>query len=424
MKTKQVSLAILASMTLFACSNNEDVNVPSSDNAPKTVVMKLEGLSGSSRSTDPTTTENKVSVHDIAVIFYANGGAIYQAEKITVGTADWTTITTTGKTYQDVDASVNKVMVIGNYGALSTNTEGAVPSDAASLANTQASELLGKQLSLKSQNQSGTEKIDGTDGTTSTKAEITLFGTDVLERVGENYQAEVTIAPIVSRIEVKSVSCTFEDPIEGVGVEKSATVTVNGIGMFDYYNTMTLDGTNVTNYMADGDQILLPGDAEATSGQYKLFETSEDWGWAYDATSTGYNNVLKDESLTGSPIEMTTTASGEATFAYNFFPVQSTTTINGTPSTLTDQVLANVVLSVKVEGDDDAATKDHFITTNFRKQNEETVITPEPGKIYQFDYAVSTNNIRENEEWGQDGITAVVKVTVASWSIVPVDPSF
>lgn len=421
MKTKQVSLAILASMTLFACNNNDDLNVQGVDNAPKTVVMKLDGLS-SSRSTDPTSTENKVSVHDIAVIFYANGGAIYQAEKITVGSADWTTITTTGKTYNDVDASVNKVMVIGNYGALSTNTEGAVPADVATLANTQASALLGKQLSLKSQNQSGTEKIDGTDGSTSTKAEITLFGTDDLERVGDNYEADVTIAPIVSRIEVTSVSCTFEDPIEGVGVEKTATVTVNGIGMFDYYNTMTLDGTNVTNYMADGDQILLPDDAEATTGQYKLFEASEDWGWAYDATSTGYNNVLKDESLTGNPIEMKTTASGKATFAYNFFPVQSTTTTDGTPSKLTDQVLANVVLSVKVEGDDEAATKDHFITTNFRYDG--SVITPEPGKIYQFDYAVSTNNIRENEEWGQDGITATVKVTVATWGIVAVDPSF
>ena len=80
MKTKQVSLAILASMTLFACNNNDDLNVQGVDNAPKTVVMKLDGLS-SSRSTDPTSTENKVSVHDIAVIFYANGGAIYQAEK-------------------------------------------------------------------------------------------------------------------------------------------------------------------------------------------------------------------------------------------------------------------------------------------------------------------------------------------------------
>lgn len=423
MKTKQVSLAILASMTLFACNNNDDLNVQGVDNAPKTVVMKLDGLS-SSRSTDPTTTANTVSVHDIAVIFYADGGAIYQAEKITVGSDDWNTITSTGKIYQNVDGSANKVMVIGNYGALSTNTAGAVPSEVTDLVNTQANTLLSTQLSLKSQNQAATEKNNGTDGSTSTKAVITLFGTDILDKVGSNYEAEVTITPIVSRIEVKSVSCTFEDPTEGVGVEKSATVTVNGIGMFDYYNTMTLDGTNVTNYMADGTQILLPGDAEVTAGQYKLFEESEDWGWAYDATSTGYSNVLKDDNTEdeNATIAMTKTEGGPSTFAYNFFPVQSTTTIGGSASKLTDQVLANVVLSVKVDGDDEAATKDHFITTNFRYNG--SVITPEPGKIYQFDYAVSTNNIRENEEWGQDGITATVKVTVATWGIVAVDPSF
>ena len=47
MNLKQLSLAALASMALFACSNDESLGGSDENGTPKAVYMKLEGISAS-----------------------------------------------------------------------------------------------------------------------------------------------------------------------------------------------------------------------------------------------------------------------------------------------------------------------------------------------------------------------------------------
>ena len=155
MKTKQVSLAILASMTLFACNNNDDLNVQGVDNAPKTVVLKLDGIaSASSRSADPNTgkedEDKKVTLNDIQVIFYTEGGYVTYLDDVASTDEDWAEIvdptTGNGKRYEDIPATTDHVMVIGNFASLPETNKSQV-TVGASIANIQ-----GMEIPLSSQN--------------------------------------------------------------------------------------------------------------------------------------------------------------------------------------------------------------------------------------------------------------------------------
>ena len=420
MKLKHFGLLTLASMAMIACNNENEGLISEQDNSPKKVVLKLEGISSrNSRSTDGTTSSNTVSLKDVAIFLYADGGVIYNALEIgSTDTENWGKITGAGYTFTDVDPAVNRVMVIGNYDNLEINNSFET---AASLVNSTAASLMTKTIDLRSQNIKAQES-DGT--TTSTKAVMTLFGntpSNIQDTNGDGiYEAAVSIKPIVSRLEVKSVSCKFVEPVGTGGIVKSATVTVQGIGLFDYYNNMTLDGKALTGLM-DATKILEPGTASASDGQYVFLGDAPEWAWAYDKTTTGYKNVLNDATTSGSPIEMTLDPSGAATFAYNFFPVASGTTIDGVASQPKNQALANIRLYVNVTNSTSGTNKDYVVTTAFRDATG-NIVTPAPGKIYQLDYAFETDNIRDN--WGDDKIKVNVTVTTVNWEIVPVTPSF
>lgn len=420
MKLKHFGLLTLASMAMIACNNENEGLISEQDNSPKKVVLKLEGISsGNSRSTDGTTSSNTVSLKDVAIFLYADGGVIYNALEIgSTDTENWGKITGAGYTFTDVDPAVNRVMVIGNYDNLEINNSFGT---AASLVNSTAASLMTKTIDLRSQNIKAQES-DGT--TTSTKAVMTLFGStpnNIQDADGDGiYEAAVSIKPIVSRLEVKRVSCKFVEPAESGGIVKSATVTVQGIGLFDYYNNMTLDGKALTNLM-DASKIAEPTTGTSGGQTYEFLASSGDWTWAYDITTTGYKNSLNDATTSGNPIEMTLDPSGAATFAYNFFPVASGTTIDEVASLPTNQALANIRLYVNVTNSTPDTNKDYVVTTAFRDASG-TVVTPAPGKIYQLDYAFETDNIRES--WGDDKIKVNVTVTTVDWDIIPVTPSF
>lgn len=421
MKLKQFGLLTAASLALVACSNESDPVMGGEDNAPKKVVLKLEGISQGTKSTDGNTTDegsnkHSVSLKDVAIFLYADGGIIYEAKEIGSDDDEWSNIGTAGITFENVDPAVNKVMVIGNYNNIEVNNNFGT---AASLINTKAADLLGKTISLKSQNISA---LESDDATTSTKAVMTLFGkteNNIADSNGDGiYEAAVSIKPIVSRLEVSKVSCKFVTPV-GSGISQNATVVVNGIGLFDYYNTMTLDGTALTQLM-DATMILEPGTPSASDGKYVFLGDAADWNWAYDKTeNSNYNNTLQGDG-SEKTVEMTKKTSGSATFAYNFFPVTSGSTIDGTSSAAKDQVLANIRLRVKVT-DGVESGKDYVVTTAFR-DGTGSVVSPAPGKIYQLEYAFETTNIRE--DWGDDKIKVNVTVTTVDWDIVAVTPSF
>lgn len=288
MNLKQLSLAALASMALFACSNDESLGGSDENGTPKAVYMKLEGISASAvngRSTDAPTEggNHTVTVSDVAVIFYQDGGNITDIEEIT--SADdkkWKALVDpeSGDGYRFVVGhKADKVMVIGNYQNLKekTDIEGKV------VENQPISGVTDFQIPLSSQNVAGT----GTDETT--KACVTLHGdAPMTKKVGEKapedndydvYEAHVDIIPIISRVEIKSLGCVFNKQDEGTAGTPTehlyTSVTVKGIGMVDYYNMGTLgkDYTTqmVTNTTSNPDGLIYdPEHASVPEGGYKF----------------------------------------------------------------------------------------------------------------------------------------------------------
>lgn len=366
-----------------------------------------------------TAKKHSVSVSDIAVLFYNEGGIITEElDLIKTTDPDWNTITAAqgnGKEYNNIDAATDHVMVIGNYESLPAENKNLIKKGAI------IASIKAMQLPLSSQNQSGVE--EGSDpAITSTKAKMTLYGTGELTEIANPdattdgvavaYQATVSIKPIVSRIEVTGVSCTFTTTGTGDVVDYTS-VTLKGIGLFDYYNTMSLDGTTVTDYM-DATKIVKPSE-EAPEGGYIFLPTIETALWAYDYIKTpDYTNV----TMQGSGKVELKKGEANATFAYNFFPV----TDDVTSATDADKVLANIRLLVDATPASSTAQNNNYVvTTNFRNEAG-TVIKPEPGKIYQFAYDFDEENIRQ--EWDADTKIVYVKVNVLEWDIVPVTPSF
>lgn len=398
MKTKQVSLAILASMTLFACSNNEDVNVPSSDNAPKEVILRLDGIAANvSRSTDANTTNEgtAVSVSNIAVILYDANGDIYVCDEITADNSDpdWAIITgETGKKYEAVDPNVDRVMVIGNTSTINNFSTIAAVGQPISKVN----ELT---IDLKSQNQAGT----GTD--TSTKGNLTLYGDEELTRDYDQettnadgievYSAHVEILPLIARIEVKNIKCTFKP--DGAPITGISSFNVLGIGIVDYYNQLTLGTQTVVedSWMdakttANSDGKILPPSTQDTpaEGSYifcKQTEPDANWSWAFDnitsttLTSSGSNNDVQTV---------------EKTFAYNFFPSTE---------------IANVRLYLQSNNNDR-----FVVTANFNQ-------TPQRGYIYQFEYAFDET---VPGSWDKDQKNVYITVEAVPFTIVNVTPDF
>lgn len=435
MNLKQLSLAALASMALFACSNDESLGGSDENGTPKAVYMKLEGISApavNGRSTDAPTGSNDddhaVTISDVAVIFYQNGGNITNVETIaSTDETKWKALVepTSGDGCRFVVGhKADKVMVIGNYQNLKekTDIEGKV------VANQPISEVTGFQIPLSSQNVAGT----GTDKTT--KACVTLYGdAPMIKKTSDAsednnydvYKAEVNIAPIISRVEIKSLGCVFNKQNEGTAGTPTehlyASVTVKGIGMVDYYNTGTL-GNNYSNQMVanttsnSNGLIYDPEYAfDVAEGGYKFCGgENASWGWSYDMIGAPSGITLSSGDVSSDAVTKyvgksneTATKSESQTFAYNFFPKDE---------------IANVRVWVEAKKADENAKKSFVVTANFKNQESGgTVVKPQAGNIYQFDYLF---NETVPGVWDKDQKVVYVKVTVKKWTVTPVYPDF
>lgn len=448
MNLKQLSLAALAFMTLFACSSDEPLGGTGENGAPKAVYMKLEGISAPAaigRSTDlPTEGEEAaVNVSDVAVIFYQEGGNItdvYTVSSDEILKKDGVEVEDAQKPWTnlvDIDGSTvvsgyrfivghkaDKVMVLGNYANLdkTTNIKTVV------VKGGPISKVTAFKIPLSSQNVPG----GGDDKTT--KACVTLYGDGAMKvKQGDKdpededfdvYEAEVEIRPIISRVEITSLGCEFnkEGGTAGTATEHLYTsVTVKGIGMVDYYNTATL-GENYTDQMTTKTTSNTKGlivdpesKGEAPEGGYKFCASSgqDDWEWAYDIIGSP-NGIRLTPDETGSnstKYVCKNSAQDEkedcATFAYNFFPKDE---------------IANIRVWVETQKSEDAAKESFVVTANFKNQEQGgTVVKPEAGNIYKFDYVF---NETVPGVWDKDQKVVYVKVKVLKWKVQTVYPDF
>lgn len=408
MRLNKLLTVALASMMMFSCSNNDEMDNGLSNGEKKAVILRLDGVSTpKTRSTDANTgsdnDDKKMSLSSIKV-YFCNKTNIYSTKTYSsTETATWAKLVGenagTGE-YQEiveVNAAVDRVIIVGNP---DTNTFGS------DIATVEA--LEGKVLSLSKEN----TPISAGE---TTKSNVTLYGTAPLTPVADetatNYThtAAVTIAPLISRIEVTGVSCTFQE--SEATAHRFNKVTVTGIGMVDYNNKMTIAGTasepmtpNTANN--ENGNIYKPDYSGEVTNGYKFCVGDDTWGWSFDIKE-GDNNL----SIVFDATSTTTTGTTETpkhTFAYNFFVPES------------EPKFPNIMLVATVEAPQkasEAALPNKYVTTT-----DWGTVTPQRGYIYTFEYAFNENDLGE---WDEKDIKKVlVTVTATPWQVQTVAPDF
>lgn len=406
MRLNKLLTVALASMMMFSCSNNDEMDNGLSNGEKKAVILRLDGVSTpKTRSTDANTgsgdNDKKMSLSSIKV-YFCNSTNIYSTKDYkSTETDTWAKLVgeNAGESgYQEiveVNAAVDRVIIVGNP---DTSTFG-------DIATVEA--LEGKVLSLSKEN----TPISAGE---TTKSNVTLYGTAPLTPVADgttaNYThtAAVTIAPLISRIEVTGVSCTFQE--SEATAHRFNKVTVTGIGMVDYNNKMTIAGTAsepMTPYTANNESgnIYKPDYSETVTNGYKFCVEDDTWGWSFDIKKGNENLSIVFEANTQQTAGTTDT---QHTFAYNFFVPE------------TDPKFPNIMLVATVETPQStsrAALPNKYVTTT-----DWGAVTPQRGYIYTFEYAFNENDLGE---WDEKDIKKVlVTVTATPWTIEAVTPDF
>lgn len=434
MRLNKLLVVALASMTMFSCSNDDEMGNGLSNGEKKTVVLKLDGIkSASTRSTDANTGDDgkTMSLKDLTVVLYnANQIAVhveaYDSEKI----KEWGELTSgKGLYYANVDASASRVLVLGNVATDKDIPTVSVGSDMKSLLN---HEYLLKTENLSVEN----------DGTLSTKNYVTLYDDQPLvdsnkesngtynqeptnDKGNKIYKAELNIKPLISRFEVKKVGCDFVTTTEADENEKQlySRITLKGIGLVDYYTKATVS-KNGENTAIDAEEAM-HGVAKENEGtgqgifspetsqdplpanSYKFCDKNEkEWNWSFDIV----NDLTIESTDDNNGVVYFKDSGSNLNFAYNFFPMHNENDLYNTP---------NIRLYVTTEGD--ATNNDkNFVVTTSMLDSSGNPLKPVPGKIYQFDYLFKEKNIGKWEE----KISVEVTVTVEDWQIEAVQPGF
>ena len=347
-----------AGLGLFACSNEEvatDVTVDGGKS--KTMVISLNGISEGSRATSAAESAGEVTLNKVAIFYATDAGSVGHVTTLSSTDGDnWSNLTNgTGYVEHSLPASIAKVYVVGNYDNLLGNLNEIGTADI---------------LEDKVINASAQQDFDN----------VLLYGKDIdglvsagTDEHGNVVKAELTISPLVSRLEISGIQC------EDLGNQYSS-IDLKKIGLTNFYTTTTVGGT------IDG--------LQATAASAEAQETI--WGnnsWAAD--------VISGASLTDGTSVWNPTA---GVFSYNIIP-------NSTEAT---QVLQVRLLVDAKRG----ATVDPISNTLVANVGQQLAA----GKIYKMTYKFKEENVTP---WDPDNTQCVmVDVTVSDWEVVTLTPSF
>ena len=185
MKIKQLLLVGVASMALFSCSDKDDISV--SQDEIKSLSVSLGGIKTRASSPSDVVTADAPNVSSVLINLTDLNGKIITSKTVTkdeVLNSDWNKLTdpTKGLKFINTPQSVSKVYIYGNPGnAVNNNVVNT------KLVNQQGSGVLyyGMDDDLKP---IMNEPINPTPTS------------------GKTYTAQVTIAPIVARMQITKIS--------------------------------------------------------------------------------------------------------------------------------------------------------------------------------------------------------------------------
>lgn len=368
-------VAIFLTVMTIACSKNDDGMILNEDNS-KSVTLCIAGAQSRAVAV-PVENETDIALNSITVVF-TNGSDIKSIERYESGSAGYSSLTGTGLTFHRLNATINEVIVLGNYdGTITLSTP------VATLKNTEV--LIQSQQNNNALYLYGDSKINA-----SGPAVEHTEGGDHAANIAE---VAVSLKPLVARFEIGNIQCT------NLGTDYGS-FELEGMGMVSYYGKSVLSNNPSARYMP-GVNIFepitgaLPG---KTTPEYKMFEDAT-WNWSWD--------------LLVSPVKIssnTTQFNPEAgkVYAYNFFAPATGSGVFPDFKLKLDKVTSISGLPVAV----------NYVSTNgFNISGNH----PQAGYIYTVDMAFTEEVIKDF--YGND-ICVVLTVTVEPWKVVAVTPNF
>lgn len=396
MKIKQLLLAGVVSIALFSCSDKDDVSV--SQDEIKSISVSLGGIKTRASSPTDIITSDIKNVNSVLINLTDVNGKIITSKAVTkdeVLNSDWNKLTDPAKglKFINIPESVSKVYIYGNPGNAVTNNVVNTK-----LANQQGSEVLyyGMDDDLKP---IVNEPIDPTP------------------TAGKTYTAQVTIAPIVARLQITKISFknsgNFDFTRTIDGTNKKATVSwtgfsgnVKGFYMNNFYNTYKNPGTM--------DNLLLNSTFEGHI---------HDGMWTFDTTPiidaapfASYIIYNEDGTYGNLPLDL----AGKC-YAFNFFPG---TAIPQLHLDLSDLNITGLKSSDTEVFNPDLANGARFanLVKYYKEVNTElTAADFKPGTLYNME--IELVPMLDND-LGNVQYNVLVHVTVAPWNEETITPGF
>ncbi|MDR1743004.1 MAG: hypothetical protein LBR48_04195 [Dysgonamonadaceae bacterium] len=381
MKIKTFFLtALAASMIFVSCSKDEQQQSPT-DTALKTVQVSLANLTRGYQ--DPVATGDKATLNNFQIFFVDASGAFYNGyaatdlTKTTPLETYFSLVSDIPSTYHYIDANVTKVIVVANYGSKIT---------------TAANETALKALSTVIVNQQNVANLWMIG-----EAALVSGGTDDAGHTSNIYTANVSVVPLVARIEVGAFQYNEYDP-DGTGPEPAGRK----------YEELALTQLAINNY--GGTSTLAPavsGGVSATINNTTVFTFLDGLisGWYTDALSVTMDGTesptawLHDEE----------DANGKV-WAYNVFP----------QSGVVPQLILRLTGTLPaVPPATTGVTEALYLATSAL-----TGYTAQRGYVYKMTVDSNTPFAFDDDDLENPEKCVVVSVTVTPWTVVAVTPVF
>lgn len=362
MKLNKFFLLGLVSLAFAACSSDEDV-ADIQGGEKQSVVLKINTDQPGNRALGEAMNEGKITLKDVTIFYADDNGNIAQFTKLNSQSPDWNKLTTTGYVEHNLPAAIKQVYVVGNTAQFNLS-----------------------QMSSK-------QKLEEFAFGASTQADannVLLYGFDTaLEKLkeitddqghGNVFKADLTINPLVSRIEISGIKCN------DLGNQYSS-IDLKALGLMNVWNKVTIGGAPSENLTLDN--VLEPGTAPQED---KFVFGTAPHKWAWETITATLDNKDAVYPATG-------------VYAYNFIAKNETD--------------MQVKLYLAAKKGDAVNPINNTITAAFPQLSN---IGFMPGKIYKLTLEFTESNIGP---WDPSQTQCIqVNVTVADWVVETLKPQY
>jgi len=382
MKKLCVTLMALVAVFLVSCSTETDIIEENDGGKDVTLTISTSPLT---KSLDDTQVGKKAPIDaGKELIVYFMDATTPSAKTVASYKLTDTQITAiqtgTGVTFTNLDPSVVSVYVVANVPSTHSDNSDALPATAP---GTTLTAINATVMNIYDQQTTDAASVVLAN-TSKTVVGLTDLNTTA-SNGNKNYEADITLTPIVSRIQIAKIS-------------KDGTISsfdLAGIYIDNFYQEMTIGGALTTPIKAAVGKVT-------------------DFNLSTTAAPTPYkeNGQLFDEVK--SPLTTLDLAPSGKVYGYQFFP--TSTGLSTVPYIILK--LTNVVGTTRT-----FPNSAYYVAVKAYKDGSTSFASFEPGKIYTIaNIPVSENNLVTDPT--QNLINVTVNVTIAPWSEKALNPDF